>query len=270
MGWIWGVVGFVAGLALGGGLAFAAFKRQQLRYGKLLAFVLHELNTPLTSLHMTVLNFLQGVFGELPKDHRSWMVVLKEQTTRLGYLLGDTRDLVHMQFHKDLKPHPEPVGLAACVEELIGQMESSLSRGGVEVVRQMATGLPDVSVDKDELQRVLYSVIANARKFQTGGRVFIDLQELPPQPNAATRQQELVVSYQGPKLSRGETAAMLDLFYPMAKKKDSDVLPCVGLGLGFCRELLERQNGSLNLEVDEGGLSRIRLRLSVPAVSGTM
>ena len=65
-------------------------------------------------------------------------------------------------------------------------------------------------------------------------------------------------------------AAMLDLFYPMRRRNDSDVLPCVGLGLGFCRELLERQEGTLTFEVEESGLSRIRVRLPVSAVSGRM
>jgi len=267
---IWIVVAFAAGAAAGGGAAWVAFKKEQVRYGKLLAFMLHELNTPLTSLHMTVLNFLQGVFGPLPKDQESWINVLREQTTRLGYLMGDTRDFVHMQFHRDLKPHPEPVALAATLAELLSQMESSLSRGGVEIVRQFAEGLPDAAADKDQIQRILYAVIANARKFQSGGKVFLELQQLPPQPNAARRELELIVSYQGPKVTPDNAAAMLDLFYPMRRRNDSDVLPCVGLGLGFCRELLERQEGTLTFEVEESGLSRIRVRLPVSAVSGRM
>lgn len=264
------VAAFVGGALAGGAGAWYAFRREHVRYGRLFAFMLHELNTPLTSLHMTVLNFLQGVFGPLPKEHENWMNVLKEQTTRLGYLMGDTRDLVHMKFHQDLKPHPESVAVGPLIGELLGQMETSMTRSGVEVVRQIAEGLPDAFADKDELQRVLFSVIANARKFQSGGRIFISLQELPPEPNSAQRRLELVVSYQGPKLSPTDASAMLDLFYPARRKKNSDVLPCVGLGLGFCREILIRQDSSLGIEVDGNGLSRIRVRLPVPAVSDTM
>lgn len=270
MNWLWAPVGFLAGLGIGWFLAYRWNARLRLRYGKLLSFALHEVNTPLTALHMTVLNFLQGIFGPMSKDQETWMKVVGEQTSRMSHLLRDVRDLLHLEFHRDLKSHLEPLSLETLLRNELSRTESSMARAGVKVSLEAASNLPDVQADKDQVQRIISSLLANARKFQSGGRVFVSLRELPPEPQEAVRHLELGVSYQGLKMAFSEARQVLDLFYPVERRRDSEVLPCVGLGLGFCRILLERQGGSLSLEVDDGGVSHIRARLPVASLSGTI
>lgn len=261
---------FVAGLALGCFLTYWWNEHRLEKYGKLLSFTMHEVNTPLTSLHMTVLNFLQGVFGPLPKEHGAWMSVLSEQTIRMGYLLGDARDLLHLKFHRDLRAHPESLSLNKLLAEELSHTKSSFGRAGIEVDMRVPENLPDIQVDKDQMQRLISGLLANARKFQSGGRVFLSIQELPPESGASTRFVGLEIGYKGPKMAPDEAQRVLDLFYPTYRRKGSEVLPCVGLGLGFCRILAELQGGALSLQVDDDGTSRIRVRLPVASVSGTI
>ena len=62
------------------------------------------------------------------------MNILKEQTLRLGYLLGDFRDLIHMQFQKALAIYREPCSLEAILRE--ESDEKILSRARFALSRQ--------------------------------------------------------------------------------------------------------------------------------------
>lgn len=54
------------------GWAAAAWRGRRLERtrARMLSFVSHELNTPVTSLRMTVSNFLSGVFGPVPEEQK--------------------------------------------------------------------------------------------------------------------------------------------------------------------------------------------------------
>ena len=161
--------------------------------------------------------------------------------------------------------------LETLLQDLLSQSESSMVRGGVNMSLQVAPNLPQIMADKDQVQRVLSSVLANARKFQNDGRVFVALRELAPEAGASMRFLELTVSYHGPKLAASDVQKVLDLFYPIDQRETgSEVLPCVGLGLSFCQILVERQGGKLTFDADESGASRIRALLPVASVSDTL
>ena len=98
---------FLAGVITGGvfaGLAAQAlYRRKAALFGRLFSFAMHELNTPITAVNMTVLNLLSGVFGELPGQLTPWIEMTREQVGRLNGLVGEVRDFVHMELHEDLR-----------------------------------------------------------------------------------------------------------------------------------------------------------------------
>ncbi|MEK7747348.1 MAG: hypothetical protein AAB576_11845, partial [Elusimicrobiota bacterium] len=57
------VLAFGAGLGLGWAAAWWLFRRRENMRARYLSFVAHELNTPVSALNMTVLNFVNGLFG---------------------------------------------------------------------------------------------------------------------------------------------------------------------------------------------------------------
>lgn len=250
------VLAAAAGFGLGWAARWRLERRASVRRGRMLSFVAHELNTPLTAVNMTALNFLSGVFGPLARDQQEWMLMMKEQVTRLGGLVGELRDFIHLEFQKDLRIRPEPVDLGKVVRTVLAQSEGTVTRSGARMNLDVPEGLPRVSTDPDRLQRILASMLAHARKFRKDGPIALAARVVGPVV-------EIRLAYTSNTLPSGEPERMLDLYYPISGSASSQLLSSVGTGLGLCRILLEKQGGSLRMTVDRGGATELRLRLPV-------
>lgn len=253
---------FLLGAAAGAAaVALLARKRalaHEKRSGRLLSFAMHELNTPATAVNMTVINLLSGVFGEIPEDQRKWIELTREQVARLNALIGEMRDLVHLEIHRDLKPLLEDAAPADVVDQAVTGLRQGFSHAGIELKTEVAPGLPQVRVDGDRAARSLASLLFHARKFRVSGGV--SLRVFAEGPAVVFE-----VSYDGQRLSPADAEASLDLWYPARERKDQ-LLAATGLGLGLVRGVLRLCGGDLTMAADEKG--RTRLRMTAPAAGG--
>src|SRR3989338_8126289 len=114
---------FVAGAVVGGAVAGAAaralYRRKAALFGRLFSFAMHELNTPITAVNMTVLNLLSEVFGEVPAPLKPWIEMTREQVGRLNGLVGEVRDFVHMELHQDLRVSLDEMTVAEILDEAL-------------------------------------------------------------------------------------------------------------------------------------------------------
>lgn len=233
--------GFVfAGGAVCGGMVVGFFmhRRSQLR-GRLLSFVAHEVNTPVSALNMTILNFLDGLFGNIPEDQRPWLILMREQVARLGALVGDLRDLVHEEFHDDLALTPESVALAPIIERSLSDMEEAMKRSEASVKTDIPDSLPMLHADPDRLSRIVISILSHARKFRAKGAIDLSVR-------SEGRRQTLQVQYSGSEAERRTMDRALELFYP-AYMSDSQILHCTGVGLGLPNRLVKAHGGEMRL-----------------------
>lgn len=242
------------GAAAGWGARWAWERRALNRRGRMLSFIAHELNTPLTAVNMTALNFLSGIFGELARDQAAWMLMLKEQASRLSGVVGELRDFIHLEFQRDLRIRPEPADLLKILKTVLAQSESTATRSGARLDLDFPESLPQVLADPDRLQRTLASLLAHARKFRKEGPIAISAR---CEDGAAL----VRIAYASNTLPAGEPERMLDLYFPVSAAPSSQLLSSVGAGLGLCRELIELQGGSLGLTMDGAGATELRLRL---------
>lgn len=256
----WGLLGLALGLVLGWVARLAWERRAYFRRGRMLSFVAHELNTPLTAVNMTVLNFMSGIFGPLAKDQQDWMLMMREQVSRLNGLVGELRDFIHLEFQRDLRIRPEPCDLGNILQTVLSQSQGTVTRSGARLNIDVPADLPRVSGDPDRLQRVLASVLAHARKFRKDGPIAVSAR-------TGDGRVEVRFAYTSNTLPAGEPERMLDLYYPISGAVSSQLLSSVGTGLGLCRILLEKQGGGLRMNVDGAGATE--LRISVPLAQET-
>jgi len=120
---------FLAGAVLGGAVAGlaaqAAYRRKAALFGRLFSFAMHELNTPITAVNMTVLNLLSEVFGKLPAPLKPWIEMTREQVGRLNGLVGEVRDFVHMELHEDLR--------VECVELTVAEIRHAIRAATIKM-----------------------------------------------------------------------------------------------------------------------------------------
>jgi len=254
---------FLAGALVGGaaaGLAArAAYRRNAELYARLFSFAMHELNTPITAVNMTVLNLLSGVFGELPPAFKPWVEMTREQVGRLNGLVGEVRDFVHMELHQDLRVTRGVFPVEEILDEALVSIRRGMTQAGVDFRVEAAAGLPAVKTDADRASRCLTSILFHARKFRTAGPIVLTV-------SRAGASVAFAVAYQGPRLSPEDIAASLDLYYPARLRRDQ-VLGATGLGLGLIRAVARLIGGDLDFRAEEDG--RALLTLSYESAEAT-
>jgi signal transduction histidine kinase len=250
---------FLAGAAAGGLVAGVAAWRlteeRAARYGRLFSFAMHEINTPVTAVNMTILNLLSGVFGDVPSEQVKWIEMTRDQVGRLNALVGEIRDLVHMELHRELRSSLTASAPKDLIAEALTTMRRGFEHSSVELRVELPEDLPSVRTDADRAVRSLSSLLFHARKFRLSGPVTL----------RAVRRGDAVafeIEYVGQRLDPREARRSLELFYPARDRKDQ-ILAATGLGLGLVREVMRRVGADLDLVVEDKGLTR--LVLLVPA-----
>ncbi|MEQ1917753.1 MAG: HAMP domain-containing sensor histidine kinase [Elusimicrobiota bacterium] len=245
------VAGAVAGGAVVGLVAQTAYRRKAALFGRLFSFAMHELNTPITAVNMTVLNLLSEVFGELPAPLKPWIEMTREQVGRLNGLVGEVRDFVHMELHQDLRVECVERPVREILDEALISIRRGMEQAGVDFKVEASPSLPDVRTDTERATRCLSSVLFHARKFRTGGPISLAVSRAPGAVLFA-------VSYQGARLSLADIEASLELYYPARLRRDQ-VLGTTGLGLGLIRQVARLIGGDLTFTATDEGLATITL-----------
>ncbi|MBI5246136.1 MAG: HAMP domain-containing histidine kinase [Elusimicrobia bacterium] len=249
---------FCAGAAIGGAAGGTVvclyLRRRQRLFGRLLSFAMHELNTPVTAVNMTVLNLLSEVFGELPAPLKPWIEMTREQVGRLNGLVGEIRDFVHIELHQDLRVGGATMTAQEILDEALVSIKRGMEQAGVEFKVETAKNIPGLRVDPDRAARCLSSVLFHARKFRTSGPITLSVTRVPS--GAA-----FAVSYTGPRLKPGAAEESLDLYYPALHRNDQ-ILGATGLGLGLIRRVLQLNGGDLEYRVDDEGRATVTVELA--------
>jgi two-component system, NtrC family, sensor kinase len=128
--------------------------------GTLVSGVAHELNNPLTSIAGLAEFLLEQPDDAVPdRDH---LRVIAEEAQRAG---GIVRNL--LTFARKGTSQWEPVDLSDVVERTLFLMGWELKLQGVAVEKALATDLPPVRGDRQQLQQVVLNLMSNAAQAVT-------------------------------------------------------------------------------------------------------
>lgn len=247
------ILGLAVGLAAGFGFATWLAKRRQDRLAKLLSFAAHEINSPLSSLKLTSAGFLQDLYGPISEQHRPWLSMIREQTARCEALVGDLRDFIHLELHKDFGLHLEPTDVREVLAEAVEEMSTGFGRADAPLESSLPPSLPEVEADQDRLRRVFLAMLSHAKKFRAKGTVRV-----------TARDEEgwivVLIEFDSLAIPHDARGGMLDLWQPAAAR-DGRGTSCVGLGLGFAHALAKLHGGRLEFTMDDANACRIVFRL---------
>jgi two-component system sensor kinase FixL len=219
--------------------------------GQMAAALAHELNQPLTA----VANYLRGAQRLMQARDpdlsrvRDAVELAVQQTLRAGQIIRRLRGFVE---RGDVISRAEPV--VTLIEEasalaLLGAKERS-----IRVIMSLAPDLPEILVERVQIQQVLLNLIRNA----------IEAMEHEPRRTLAITarreegQVEIGVADTGPGLAP-EVASQL--FQPFVTTKPDGM----GIGLSICRTIIESHHGRLWAEDNPGGGTVFRFTLPIAA-----
>ncbi len=219
------------------------------------SLVSHELRAPLTNINGGIEMFARHR-SSLPRPQRDVLDVLGRECRRLTRLVESILDVSLIEAGK-LCTEPRPIPLAPFLGRLL---EGRLPEDGPHaLIVEVPADLPPVWADEGHLADVLLNLLDNAVKYSpSGGEIRVAAQAMEDECLAIT------VSDQGIGIREPEQRHLFERFYRVDASPDRHVYGH-GLGLYFCRRLVEAQSGRIDVESEgEPGLGAT-FRVTLPA-----
>jgi signal transduction histidine kinase len=238
----------------------AAVRRQreldQLK-DEFIAVISHELRTPLASVYGGAVTLEQR---ELDEDTRRRLIsVVRRESARLAKLVDDVLWASRLDAKKVGRP-AEPCDATAVAREVVATA-AELAPDNVSVVYRDGEVVPRVTVDPEQLRRVLANLVDNAIKYSPeGGRVEV----AAGRPNGALR---FTVSDQGMGVPEEDRERIFEKFTRLDPQMRSGI-GGTGLGLYICRELVGQMGGSIWVSGNEGRGSTFAFEIPVRHTEG--
>jgi two-component system, OmpR family, phosphate regulon sensor histidine kinase PhoR len=235
------------------GLAVQTFATQQAlevqrRREEYLAFVAHDLRTPLSAISLAgrVLELSlakQGGGAEAAKMLKTHSRNVQHLQTLIEAVLKESD---HVRTESGLKLERRQFDLWPLVEALVHDMQPLAETAGTHLINEVPDELTAFA-DASLLKRIFQNLVANAIKFAPRGEVVIGAREA-----AADGELECWVSDDGAGIPEDRREAIFE---------KSETEGGTGLGLAIVKTFVEAHGGSVTVESQEGVGSSFRFTL---------
>ncbi|MDH5528222.1 MAG: ATP-binding protein [Nitrospirota bacterium] len=231
-----------------------------------IAYISHELKTPLTSMKEANSLLQDGVAGELTARQRQLLGIVQDGGMRIERLISEMLDLSRMEagmmtFFKE--GHEFGSLLLTAAKEL----QPVAEKRGIELV--ISSSEPaHVMVDQHRLQQAITNLISNAIKFSPEGA--------PVTLGWKRKGGHVVCSVtdRGPGIPKSARGVIFEKFHQLGPSELSG-LRGTGLGLPIAKSIVESHGGRLSVTCPETGgsvfsfslpLSGVNARVAAPEV----
>lgn len=221
-------------------------RRLEANQQRFLANAAHELKTPITTI-LGAAELLLTEEEEDPKTRRRFLDHIHREAGRMRRLSDTLLRLARTG--QDLRePDLRVVDLDSTAREVAERMEPLAESAGVSLGVEGRGGR--VQADYEWLEQALLVVLGNAVQHSDRGSTV----RLWVESSAAT------VEDQGAGISELDLPLVFERFYRGRRYLDKGSSG-FGLGLSICKELVERMDGNISLESEEGVGTRVKIEL---------
>jgi PAS domain S-box-containing protein len=230
-------------------------KRVDQMKAEFVSTVSHELRTPLTSISGALGLVVGGALGELPGQVKQMLDIAYKNSKRLALLINDLLDMEKLlagKMHLDMQTQ----ALMPLVEQTLESVRAYGEQ--YQVIFNLLERADDVHVrvDGGRLQQVLTNFLSNAAKFSPAGA------EVKVAVRRHKNVLQLEVIDQGPGIP-AEFHGRIFQKFSQADASDTRQKGGTGLGLAISKELIERMNGLIGFDSEEGQGARFYVQLPV-------
>jgi two-component system, sensor histidine kinase and response regulator len=214
--------------------------------------IVHDLRTPLTAVIAGV-EMLEK-HGELNASQRELMAIAAGGGRTLLGMINDLLDVEKMESGSTQLRYDE-VSAAALVAGAVEQIASLAEEGQTTLVTEIVPGLPTFPGDESLLSRTLVNLIANAISFTPGGTVTI----------TASRDESENIRFAVRDTGSGIPSVAFGRIFEKFGQLDSVNRVGTGLGLAFCKLVVEAHGGRIWVESAPGAGSTFSLIIPLVA-----
>jgi two-component system sensor kinase FixL len=215
--------------------------------GELASALAHELNQPLTAISNYLMAARQLVERGPENADRASEIIGKsiDQAMRAGQIIRQLRSFVQKR-----QVERVPVEIEKVVDEASALAFIGLKEKGIRVAIERQDGLPEVPIDRIQIQQVLINLIRNAVDAMESQ----DRRELTIRITADEEETRISIIDSGCGIPRDMEEK---LFHAFATTKTTGM----GVGLSISRNIVEAHNGRLWFEANPSGGTIFHLAL---------
>jgi len=175
--------------------------------------------------------------GVLPAEKSTYQQIYRE-ADRLQRLVEDLQELSRVD-NSALRLEKKNLRVASLVKSTVTPLENTFTMKGVALKTRVEGSLPDLNVDIDRIQQVLYNLLVNALHFTPAdGHVLLEVKQVE---NAI----RFSIQDDGIGISPQHLAHIFERFYRADKSRSRANGGGSGIGLTIARSLVEAHGGKI-------------------------
>jgi len=223
-----------------------------------LANMSHELRTPLNSIIGFSEVLYDETFGLLNEKQRQYVNNVLTSGKHLLLLINQILDMAKVEAGK-MKLSLSSLPMKSLLNEITSLVENMVGKKRLEMLLEIAEGLPDIEADDLKVKEILYNLLSNAVKFTPeGGKIGMRVKK-------ADSEIEIVVWDTGIGIASENMDKIFEGFFRVDTPY-SRLTEGTGLGLSLSKKLVELHCGKLLVESE--GLNRgTSVRFTLPIIS---
>lgn len=211
-------------------------RQQEKRRQELIAFLAHDLKTPLTSV-LGYLELLRDEPGLSEEQRAKYTDVALDKAKRLEELVGEFFDINTMELKLE---KTAPVQVSFLLEQLADEFYPLFASKDLKCELDIQPHLV-VRGDGDRLARVFDNVLRNAVSYSSpGGPVGLTAKQ-------AGKNVVVTITNQGLEIPEGELSNIFEKFYRLDAARSTRT-GGAGLGLAIAREIVALHGGTIRAE----------------------
>jgi two-component system phosphate regulon sensor histidine kinase PhoR len=226
---------------LGAQAAVAIENARLFQQSDLIAELIHELRTPLSSIGTAAHLLLKP---EITEEQRSHMVeIIQNETFRLSEMASSYLDLARLESGR-AQFNPEPFDFIALLDECVLVMRTKATEKGLSLEVVVPDSLPQLKADRNKIKQVILNLLSNAIKYnRPSGSILVTI---------STGEDELCIAVRdsGMGIPPDSLSHMFEKFYRAPGSEH--LAPGTGLGLSICKFIIEAHRGHIDVESQAG------------------
>jgi signal transduction histidine kinase len=219
--------------------------------------IVHDLRSPLTSINLSLSLIEKAIDNPAQMGERArFFKNAHDSIQRMLGLISQLLDVARLEAGQ-LSLHLEAIDLGMLLEERAAAFASQADSGRKQIETSAAPGLPAVPMDAELVGRVLDNLIANALKYTSaGGHIWLRAFQ-----NGEAYLVE--VADDGEGINPQAALHVFDKFYQVKDDNGRPVRRGTGLGLTFCKLVVEAHNGRIWVDSTPGQGSTFTFTLPI-------
>ena len=222
--------------------------------GQLAANIAHELRNPLSSIKGAAQLLRKEMPEALMAEHGEFLDMIVQEVNGLDRIATE-----FLEFSRVTPPEMRPVSVTALLGRLLQFMSAYLADQEVHVVQNLDADLPELSLDRAQMEQVIKNIVINAvQAMPHGGTLTVTTRCHPDQD---------IIDIDFTDTGVGISAAKIDkICTPFFTTKTKGT----GLGLAIVRKIVETHGGRLVIQSTPGEGSTFTVQLPIQPVPAGM